>query len=141
MSADEGSERVGVGDVGEALALQDQENAEFEPRSGETPLPGGASAPLVDGDAERQRAAANEQEYMVLGETSTGTWMFVSDVTVPPRTRRATVLEEALKIIPGAVPELGETRRFLVIDAENAAPIPVTIEPPEPAEPVLRIGG
>lgn len=69
-------------------------------------------------------------------------WLDVGAVTVPPRTRRRTILEKALAEYPAAAPhEMEDDVLFRVLDAGSTAAIPVGWEVPPAPEPVLRIGG
>lgn len=104
----------------------------------------GPVGPSQDPDGP-SRAAPTAQMYLVLAQIEPGViggWTEVGSIQVAPRTRRATVLAEALAEFPQFAPAVDDPpRHFLVIDADNAEAIPVSTEPPEPAAPVLRIGG
>lgn len=85
---------------------------------------------------------SSESEYVVqrrdqpAGVTATNLWMDLATVTVPQRTRRATIIDKALAD-SGERPPAGETWQVRVLDAASAHETPVTLED---REPTLKIG-
>lgn len=95
------------------------------------------------------RAAAGEQTWLVQRtelidiepDDPRQVWVDVGEVRVPPRTRRRSIIQQALERFPTATPLQGEAIPFRVLDADSAAAIMVDWEVPPAPEPVLRIGG
>lgn len=108
---------------------------------------------LAGGSGEQPGASATatlvtESTYVVQrrreGAALEECWDDVATVTVPPRTRRQTVLRQALDDL-GLVPERDmDPIEFRVLDADSAEVIPAGCEPvpppPEPPAPTWRIG-
>lgn len=110
-------------------------------------LPEEAGVELVTGTAVPQEpenvVVEANQTYMLQRREAAGgpnAWLDVGSVVVAPRTRRNTVLAEGLKLYPDHVPAEGVNFSFRILDQSSADEVPVTVAPPEPAAPVLRIG-
>ena len=115
-----------------------------------------AGAQGAGGGATEARSPG-EQTYMVQRRMGVGAdwpdwalevWADVALVTVPPRTKRKTIVERALEQVPDATPsktpqpdtaEL-EPAFFRVLDTDSGEAIPVRWEIPPSPEPELRIG-
>lgn len=87
------------------------------------------------------RTPAGDQTYVVQkrSEQEPDVWTDVATVTVPPRTKRRTIIERALELTPTEAPaNVGDTATFRVLDSGSAAEVPVALE--VPSVPQLRIG-
>lgn len=85
---------------------------------------------VKDDDTEGVRLTPTAEE--------TGVWLDIGWVAVPQRSQRKTVVLAALELFdidPDSHPSL-----FRVAAEADAEAVPVVIEPPEPSEPVLKVG-
>lgn len=106
----------------------------------------GADGAQAGGGGATETRAQGEQTWVVQssapGAGHGQMWTDVGEVTVPPRTKRKTIVEKALAENPGAAPaqDADYESLFRVLDADSAATIPVRWEVPPAPEPVLKVG-
>lgn len=132
----------------QARLTAEPENAAVEAALAEVSgEPGSGSAgPQAGAGGATEARTQGEQTWLVQssgpGAGHGQMWTDVAEVSVPPRTKRKTIVEKALAYNPSAKPQQdvdGETL-FRVLDADSAATIPVRWEVPPAPEPQLVIG-
>ena len=89
-----------------------------------------------------RRAPAADQTYVVLAlkkEIEGPVWLEVAEVTVPPRTKRGTIVRQALEGHEEFLPPVGEQASFRVLDAASAEELTARLEVPPAPAPTLVI--